>query len=449
MSSKTRAIVIGAGISGLLAARALADTYAEVVILERDTLPDEDQPRRGVPQGSHAHALLSGGLSALEQLFPGFRTQLTMAGVPLGDAQADLRYYINGRALRTGLSGLTVVAASRPTLERAIRRRVVEHPRITIRTGQTVTGLDASPAGDRIDGVRTDGEPVPADLVVDAGGRGRRSIRWLSDLGYPPVPEETISPGMSYVTRHFAYDPALMDGLLGAIVQSFPGQVNGGVVGREDHDRIVVGLQAMLGATLPTDLEAMAQVADRLAEPRISRVLRQGTPLGPATTMKFPVSVRRRYEQMRRFPDGYLIVGDALCHFNPIYAQGMTVAAQEALLLRELLRRGTTKLARRFFRRAARLVDTPWSVAASSDLRFPQIEGRRPPGSRLVNAYLSRYYRAASRDATLAAAFIRVANLVDPPTGLLSPAAMARVAMAARVSHTQSETRNRTDAPNR
>ena len=428
MASDTRAVVIGSGISGLLAAWVLADTYAEVVVLERDAVTDRPEPRRGVPQGRHAHALLSRGLGALEELFPGFRAELSAAGVPFGDAQSDISYYVNGRLLKSGPSGITAAAVSRPTLEHAIRVRVVTHPRITVRTGRTASGLAA--AGERITGVRVGSEVVPADLVVDAGGRGRRTIRWLTDLGYPPVPEETVAPGMTYVTCRFAYEPGLLDGL-GIIVQSFPGQVYGGAVGREDSDRIVLGIQAMLGTGLPTDPDGLAEVADRLVEPRLARVLREAVPIGPTATMQFPTSVRRRYERMRRFPEGYLVVGDALCHFNPIYAQGMTVAALESLLLRDVLRRGPAGLARRFFRPAGRLVGTPWMVAAGSDLRFPEVEGRRPPGSRLMSAYLGRFYRAAAEDASLATTFIRVANLVDPPAKLLSPASAVRVAQRA------------------
>jgi 2-polyprenyl-6-methoxyphenol hydroxylase-like FAD-dependent oxidoreductase len=425
------AVVIGSGIAGLLTAQALADAYTTVTVIERDIPSDRPEPRRGVPQGRHAHALLSRGLEAMDELLPGLRAELEAAGLPFTDAQAGIRLYTSGHLLSPGPSALTAVAVSRATLEHAIRARVAAHPRITISSGRSVSGLTAGPDGDRITGVRVTGPgavetAVEADLVVDAGGRGRRSPRWLADLGYPAVQEETVAVGMTYVSRRYAFDPELLDGLVGVIVSSYPGQVYGGAVGREDGDRIVLGLQAMLGVDLPDDPDGMARIADQLADPLIARVIRQGRPVGDAQRMQHPASVRRRYERMRRFPQGYLVIGDALCTFNPIYAQGMTVAALEALLLRDLLRRGAGAQARRFFRDAARLIDSPWSIATLSDLRFTEIEGPRPPAARLVNAYLGRYHRAAARDSTLTNAFLQVAHLVKPPATLFAPRFLRR-----------------------
>jgi 2-polyprenyl-6-methoxyphenol hydroxylase-like FAD-dependent oxidoreductase len=428
------AVVIGSGIAGLLTAQVLADTYSTVSVFERDTPSGRPEPRRGVPQGRHAHALLSRGLSAMDELLPGLRAGLEAAGLPFADAQAAVRLYNGGRLLHPGTSGLTAVAVSRATLEHAIRTRVAAHPRISINTGRSVAGLTASPIRDRITGVRLTGDDrtEAADLVVDAGGRGGRSPRWLADLGYPPVPEETVAVGMTYVTRRYAYDAELLDGLIGVIVASYPGQVYGGAVGREDRDGIVLGLQAMLGVELPDDPDGMARIADRLADPRIARVIREGRPVGGAERMRYPASVRRRYERMRRFPEGYLVVGDALCSFNPIYAQGMTVAAGQALLLRDLLEHGTGRLARRFFRQAARVIDSPWSIATLSDLRFAEIEGPRPAGTRVANAYLDRYHRAAAADPALATAFLQVAHLVEPPATLFAPRLLRKALLARR-----------------
>lgn len=143
--------------------------------------------------------------------------------------------------------------------------------------------------------------------------------------------------------------------------------------------------------------------------------------------MRYPASVRRRYERLRRFPLGYLVFGDALCSFNPVYGQGMTVAATEGLLLRTLLAGDRDRLWRRFFRGAGKLIDGPWSIAVGTDLRFPEVTGRRTVRVRLVNAYVHRLHAAARTDAVLGTAFLRVLNLVDPPHRLLRPAIVRRV----------------------
>jgi 2-polyprenyl-6-methoxyphenol hydroxylase-like FAD-dependent oxidoreductase len=183
----------------------------------------------------------------------------------------------------------------------------------------------------------------------------------------------------------------------------------------------------VLGEEPPTDDAGMLAFADTLPAPQIGALLRGAQPLGAPAKMRFPASVRRRYERLRRFPAGYLVVADALCSFNPVYGQGITVAALEALLLRRLLARGPDRLARPFFRRAARVIDGPWAISSGSDLRFPAVTGPRPARVRLVNAYLPRLHAAATRDPTLGAAFLRVLNLVDPPARLLAPSVLGRV----------------------
>ncbi|HEV2886064.1 MAG TPA: hypothetical protein VGX49_04070, partial [Jatrophihabitans sp.] len=205
------------------------------------------------------------------------------------------------------------------------------------------------------------------------------------------------------------------------------GSPRAGIVAAQEDGLYAVALSGMLGEEPPTDDEGMAAFADSLAAPQIGELVRTAVPHGPPAMMRFPVSTRRRYERLRRFPAGYLVMADALCSFNPIYGQGMTVAALQALLLRRLLAEGTDHLARRFFRGAARVIDGPWSIAVGTDLRFPEVIGRRSPKVRFVNAYVHRLHVAAVADPVLGAAFLRVLNLVDPPTRLLTPGIVLRV----------------------
>jgi hypothetical protein len=207
---------------------------------------------------------------------------------------------------------------------------------------------------------------------------------------------------------------------------AYPGQLHGGGIAVEE-DRIALGLQGMLGVVPPSDDAGMLAFVQSMASPAFAELIRTGDPVGEPVLMRYPASVRRHYERVRRLPEGHLVLGDALCTFNPIYGQGMTIAALQAVLLRRLLADGTDRLPRRFFRAAAKVLDAPWSVSAGNDLRFPQVPGRRPLAGRLVNAYLARYHRAATADPRLGTAFIRVANLLDPPHALLAPRLVLRV----------------------
>jgi hypothetical protein len=166
--------------------------------------------------------------------------------------------------------------------------------------------------------------------------------------------------------------------------------------------------------------------------PEIHRAVRDAEPLDDPVMFKFPASVRRRYERLTRFPDNFLVMGDAVCSFNPVYAQGMTVAALETLVLGRHLARGRTPGWRLFFADIAGQIDSPWDFTANADLGYPQVQGRRTPKTRLINAYVGRLQLAAAHDAGLGNAFVRVAGLIDPPTRLLTPDKVVRVLRKSR-----------------
>lgn len=438
-----RAVVIGASMGGLLTARVLTEAYDEVLVVDRDTIADQAASRRGVPQGRQLHVLLTRGRQALEELLPGVGDELTALGVPTVDLHSQVHWYNDGYRMRRAPSPLAALGVSRPLLEQVVRARVAALPGMRIRTGCEATGLTSTADRRRITGVRLhprDGEPetVDADLVVDAAGRGTRSPVWLAELGHRPAPEEQVRVGVTYLTRIYRREPQHLEGLLGALANATPGRPRGGIVAVQEHDRFAVALSGMLGEEPPADDAGMAEFADTLAAPQIAELLRNAEPVGPPATMRFPASVRRRYERLRRFPAGYLVVADALCSFNPVYGQGMTVAALEALLLRRLLsRQAPDRLARQFFRGAARIIDGPWSISVGTDLRFPEVPGRRSPRVRLVNAYVHRLHAAATRDPVLGAAFLRVLNLIDPPTRLLAPGVLLRVLRGPRPAAAQ------------
>jgi hypothetical protein len=194
----------------------------------------------------------------------------------------------------------------------------------------------------------------------------------------------------------------------------------------------MVSIGGILGDAAPLDHEGFTAFAATLPSRAIHDVIRNAEPLSDAARFRYPASTRRRYERLSRFPDGYLAFGDAISSFNPVYGQGMTVAALEAVELRTCLGEGTADLARRFFRRAARIVDTPWDISVGADLRFPEVEGRRTAKVRMVNGYLERLHVAAERDATVGRTFLRVINMIDPPERLMAPGTALRVLRGSR-----------------
>jgi 2-polyprenyl-6-methoxyphenol hydroxylase-like FAD-dependent oxidoreductase len=429
-----RAVVLGAGMAGLLAARVLADSYGQVTVIDRDELPDTPMHRRGVPHGRHLHALAARGQQTLEELFPGLTAELVTHGAPAGNLLTDARLYLSGHRLRQAPTGLVLLCASRPLLERHIRARLRALPNLAFLDRCDIVGLATTPDGRRVTGARvlrradnSAEELLAADLVVDATGRGSRAPAWLEALGYPRPAKEQVRIGLGYATRTYRLPADALDGDLAVLQAATPRHPRTGALQALEGDRWMLTLAGILGDHPPTDPDGFLAFARSLRFPDIYEAVRDAEPLDDPVGFRFPASVRHRYERLARFPDGLLVLGDAVASFNPIYGQGMSVAALEALALRRHLRRGIEPQPRRWLRDLARQVDVPWDMSAGGDLVFPGVQGRRTLKVRLVSAYLARLQAAAAHDAHLAGAFIRVAGLVAPPQLLLRPGVVLRV----------------------
>lgn len=430
-SHRDHALVLGGSITGLLTARVLADHYARITIVERDRLPSTVEHRRGLPHGRHVHGMLPQGLRTVEQLLPGFTRSVVSAGGLVGDILGNTRWYLNGRMLRQTETGLTALSASRPLLEAAIRERVRALPNVTVLDGHDIAGLCASATAERITGAtvtgRTGRRIVHADVVIDATGRGSRTPRWLADLGYEPPPADRVVIDLSYSTCLFQAPDGLLGDDLIVVTARFPGQRRSAVMQRLEGGRILVTLAGVLGERPPDTLDGFLGYARTLAAPDTHEVLRVAKPIGTPVPFRYPAYVRHRYEQLNRFPAGLLVAGDAACNFNPVYGQGMSVAALNALAVRDELRHGGEPDPYRFFKVMSRTLEAPWRLAVGADLALPGVTGPALADSPLTGEYVGRLQLAGTEDATLAAAFIRVTSLIDPPTALLHPDIVERV----------------------
>jgi 2-polyprenyl-6-methoxyphenol hydroxylase-like FAD-dependent oxidoreductase len=429
-----RAIVIGASMGGLLAARALADHYDEVIVLERDTLAEVDAPRKGVPQGLHAHGLLARGREVLEQLFPGLTEEVVAQGAISCDLANEILWFNHGCYLHGEPIGMRALGISRPLLEGHVRRRLLQHPNVRLQEKSEAFEPVFDHSEGRVTGIRVrrPGSPdemnaMPADLIVDAGGRGTRSPAWLDALGYNKPPEESIPVNIGYMTRHFRRHPGQLYGKVCAIIGACRPDWRFGYMIAQEGDRWIVSLGGYLGDQAPADEAGFVEFARNLPKPEIFDVIKDAEPLSPLMSYRFDANRRRRYEALSRFPDGFLVFGDALCCFNPAYGQGMSVACVEALALGECLAAGTESLARRFFQAASRLIDIPWQIAVGADLQHPRVQGKRTAQVRFINWYISKFYQAAQRDPVLTARFLEVANLMRQPPSLLDPRMAVRV----------------------
>jgi 2-polyprenyl-6-methoxyphenol hydroxylase-like FAD-dependent oxidoreductase len=427
-----QAVVIGASMGGLLAARALADFYRQVTVLERDAFPVADIPRKGVPQGKHAHGLLARGRTVIEGFFPGWTDEVVRCGGVRGDIAGDVNWIGHGVTIKSEPSELVGLLAARPVLEGNVRRRLLALPNVRAIERCAVQGLVTDEARTAIRGVRVKidngaEETILADLVVDASGRGSSSASWLESFGYARASEEKIEIGIGYTTRVYRRRPSDLGGKLGIVVAGSGPNWRNGTILFQTADRWIVSIGGYFGDHAPDDGQMFAAYAGSLPTSDIHDIVAHAEPLTDFVTYRYPANLRRRYERLTRFPTNYLVFGDAMCSFNPVYGQGMTVAAQEASLLQVCLRDGDADLARRFFKAAKAAIDTPWDIAVGNDLRHPQVQGPRPAKVRFINWYIGKLHMAARHDAVLANAFLKVANLVMLPAGLLHPLVIARV----------------------
>ena len=424
---RNHAIVIGGSMAGLLAARVLSDRYKEVTLVERDAFPPEGEQRRGVPQGRHTHGLLASGRRVLDRLFPGISDDLIGRGAVPGDIVRDSRWFFEGGCLSRVTSGLDGLLMSRPFLEGTVRRHLLRLPNVHAKENLVVEGLAATADNRRVTGIRMGGDVMSADLVVDTTGRGSHSPQWLEAMGYPKPLEERVEIALSYTTRFFRRRLEDLNGDMAVIIPPTPLGKRGGVMLAQEGNRWTVTLINHFGSGAPSDLPGFIEYASTLPAPYIHEIVSRAEPLGDPAAARFPASTRRRYEKLERFPEGYLVFGDAISSFNPIYGQGMSVAALESEQLAAALDEGDTNLARRFFKRAGKVVDIPWAIAVGNDLRMPETVGPRNAGVNFVNWYLSKLHKAGHHDPALSLSFHYVGNLLAAPPSVMHPRLALRV----------------------
>jgi 2-polyprenyl-6-methoxyphenol hydroxylase-like FAD-dependent oxidoreductase len=435
------AIVIGAGMGGLAAAAAAAPFFDRVTILDRDALPDDASWRIGAPQCRHAHALLLGGLKALGELLPDFQGHLAAAGATPVRLVEDLRMELPGHdPLPQRDVGLGVCyTMTRPLLELVTRRRVEAIGNVEVRARQSVRGLEQE--GPRVCGVRVrDGEAesvVGGDLVIDASGRGAATMDLLRSIGHPLPDAEVVTVNASYASVLVRKPPGWVDRWKMNLTQpQAPAERRGGFCFAVENDCWIVSLIEMHGDEPPEDWESFLAILKTLRTRTIWDAVSHGEMLGEVMRFKRPTSTRRRFDQLAAFPRGLVAFGDAVAQFNPIYGQGMTVSALQALALRATLAELSAKpdplagLAEAFFARTPEVVDGPWGAARGFDFQYPQTGGEKPADHEQSMVYGAGLARLAEREPDAHRIFIEVGHCARSGAIYQDPDFAARVMSA-------------------
>ncbi|OBI72307.1 FAD-dependent oxidoreductase [Mycobacterium asiaticum] len=439
--SKGNAVVLGAGIAGLLAARVLADFYRDVIVVERDALPNGPLNRRGVPQGGLPHIPAARATQTMEKLFPGFLADLVAGGARVWDDGDLSRLCMNfggQQLLRSGNipdpESIVVHYAHRPFLEWRLRRHVQAIPNVTFTEAHDAVRLTSTGERGRVTGVvlarRESGaeRTLASDLVVDATGRGSRTPIFLEQMGYRRPPEDELKVHVTYSGLPVHVPPGKLQENM-TLTAAEPHRPMAFAMFTGENDNYMLAVQTLAGRPAPRDRAALFDCLTDVAPPHVLAAARSAEPLADVMQYKFPANRWRRYDKLDHRPDGLIVMGDAMCTFNPLYGQGMSIAAIEAMILRDCLRDGGEDLPRRFFRRAAKEVGVAWRMAVSSDLALPQIAGKRTASVRFRNAFVDRIVTAAHTDPLMVQRFLHLMNMVGPRGPLTLASTLLRTAI--------------------
>ncbi|MCO5205251.1 MAG: FAD-dependent monooxygenase [Anaerolineae bacterium] len=430
----THAIVIGGSLAGLWTARVLSDHFDRVTILERDQFPEGAAHRPGTPQDKHIHILLERGATIMNKLFPGIGEELLAAGASHIDLTLEARTKMRGHWMPRFVSGRKSYACSRILLESMIRSRVAGLPNVMLRGGARVQGLVTQ--GERIIGVRVrwreDGEEhfESADFVVDASGRGSKTPHWLAALGYAQPEETVIDARLGYASRHYrAPQGTSFDWHTLGVGQYAPDQTRAGLIFTAEDGHWMVLLAGIMGDYPPTEPDAFNAFAQAI-DPEFYAALQSAEPISNIVGYRRTENRWRHYERLERWPDRFVVIGDATCGFNPIYGQGMTVAAIAAEALDKAFRRARGRIdgvGQRYQNDYAKVADPAWLLSASTDLEWLGQSSATKPAERFAGWYMPKLLDTVVFDRTVHLAFIGVINLSEPVTSLFRPTIVARV----------------------
>ena len=433
------AVVVGAGIGGLAAAKAISGYFDNITVLDRDALPQKPEPRAGTPQARHGHVLLGAGQASLTELFPGFTEEIENAGAVKARAGLDIWWERPGYdPFPVRDLGFDVYCLSRPLLEFVTRRCLERESNVSLRQRCRVTELLASPDGTVATGVRHEdagglAQVLTSDLVVDASGRGVLTLELLGRTGLPKPRETEIGIDIGYSTAIFEVPKDRLEPWKGLAHFALPPDSSrGGLVLPMENDRWMVSLGGAHGDAPPGDIDGYMEFARTFRTPTVYKAISNAKRVSDVARFGFPSSVRRHFEQLQRFPCGLIPLGDAICRFNPIFGQGMSVAAQEACALRNLLEERAEVsdplfgLAPAFFTSIQPLLDAPWQTA-ENDFIFPQTRGQRPADFDHRVQYGIALTRLAAEDPAVHRLMAEVSGLLKPPSVLREPPLAERV----------------------
>jgi 2-polyprenyl-6-methoxyphenol hydroxylase-like FAD-dependent oxidoreductase len=442
-SRRTRAIVVGASMAGMLTARVLADVFERVTVLERDTLPNGPDIRAGVPQARHLHVLLPRGRRILEQYFPGITLELVTEGAEILDIANDVAWLTpQGWGVRFP-SEFEGVTSTRSLLDHIVRSRLKRVPNVEIIESCDVTSLVG--LAKRVEGVklrRRNGndpgsvEVLESDFVAVTTGRNSAVSNWLQQLGLPEPETTYVNANVGYASQMFRRPERIGTSWRALFLQAAPpATTRAGILFPVEGNRWLVTIQGGDRDYPPLDQPGFLEFARSLRSPALYEAIKDAEPIGLVSGYRATENQLFHYERLDLWPESLVVLGDTVCAFNPVYGQGMTTAALAAADLGNCLRKRPGSLdgvAHRFQRRLARINKTPWMLATSEDLRYVGVEGAKASkATRQMHKYMDYVLRSATRCESVRKRFLQVQGMLKGPRVIFGPSVILQVAKEA------------------
>ncbi|MCM3115504.1 FAD-dependent monooxygenase [Neobacillus sp. MER 74] len=439
MSKFERAIIIGGGISGKLAARVVSDFFKEVMIIERDYEPQGPIPRKGAPQGEHLHALLQAGEHGLEALFPGITKKFHSSGAVKINSTQDLAWFHHGVWKLRFNGGYTTTLQTRPHLEWHIDHYIKAIPNITFLYNHTVENYIYNEEKNQITGVvlidnSGTKKNLTANLVIDASGVSSLSSSWLNKRGVS-IPEQKVKIGLSYISKTLQLpENGERDWEIKIVYPNPPHEKIGGTISKVEGNRYIVTLNVYHNEVNEKEVvksdNGFIDLTKKLPKLDIYHEIKDAVPLSGTSVYRVPHIVWKQFNRVKNLPGGLLLIGDTVCRIDPVFGQGMSIAVLEALKLQELLQNQShdlLKVITNFHKQEAKIIAPIWNMVITEDFRYPETIGKKPAGLSIQQWYAKKIFLLSSENQEIYNSFIKVMNLIRPMTILMSPRIIKQV----------------------
>lgn len=440
MTEKNKAIIIGGGIAGKLAARVLSDYFREIIILEKDPQSLEVTPRKGARQGEHLHALLHAGQYGLEELFPGITEKFYGSGAIKINSTMDLTWFHHGGWKLRYDGGYTTTLQTRPHLEYHMEQYIEQIPNITYQYQVTVKNFLYQIDDNRVTGVKIQlsnnksTEQLYADLVVDTSGSASLTSTWLEKAKIT-VPQEKLDIGLTYVSQKFKLpENPKRDWKIKLIYPNPPQEKVGGTISKVEGDQYIVTIIGYLNTISGKEIikreDGFLELTRTLPKQDIYHELLNATSLKKPAIYRVPQIKWKRIDKVKGFPNGLLLMGDTICRIDPVFGQGMSIAVLEALALRNILQEQKVSMQQvitSYHKKVARIIAPIWKMVITEVFRYPAITGKKPPELKIQQWYAKQVYLLSIERRDVYDSFIKVMNLVEPITFLMKPKIISSV----------------------